>query len=251
MLGQNPDTVTSNNIQQLFVLDSNIHQSHSLNINIHNKVYKDAFNTIMMLNPCEIIYSMKAADVAVCQAFAEGSVYQGMAVAITRYFENLRYIQTLYSKFLTSTPATQAAFAAQAPTGTPYMSNITYTPAVGNPLKIALLSLVVSPNGVEVREMEQVYIKNSFRYLMTKFSESIDSSIDSAMTQRLVLFVVFIVIFFIVYFIFWIPLVSRLTKSINRTRGMLTMIPLSVISYIKSIRIYIRKYITEQRNHAN
>lgn len=91
-----------------------------------------------------------------------------MAVAITRYFENLRYIQTLYTKFLTSIP-TSATFSSVAPTSTPYMSNITYPAAVGNNLEIALMSLIVSSNSIEVRTMGDIYIKNSFRYLMIKF----------------------------------------------------------------------------------
>ena len=36
----------------MFAIDGIIHEEHSLNINLHNAIYKDAFNTIQMLDPC-------------------------------------------------------------------------------------------------------------------------------------------------------------------------------------------------------
>ena len=52
-----------------------------------------------MLNPCQLIQQNIDPRVSTCKTFADGSVYQGMAVALTRYFENLRYLFTLYVKY--------------------------------------------------------------------------------------------------------------------------------------------------------
>jgi hypothetical protein len=46
----------------------------------------------MMSNPCRLLNVTLNA----CETFAEGSMKQGLAVALTRYFENLRYLLTLY-----------------------------------------------------------------------------------------------------------------------------------------------------------
>ena len=52
-----------------------------------------------MLNPCSRIQQKIDPRVSTCKTFADGSVYQGMAVALTRYFENLRYLYTLYLRY--------------------------------------------------------------------------------------------------------------------------------------------------------
>ena len=45
-----------------------------------------------MLNPCELIGQKIDTELYNCKNFADGAVYQGMAVALTRHFENLRYL---------------------------------------------------------------------------------------------------------------------------------------------------------------
>ena len=65
-----------------------------------------------MLNPCQDL--SEKVDTQACQAFADGAVFQvksiflktllthlakGMAVALTRHFENLRYLLILYVKY--------------------------------------------------------------------------------------------------------------------------------------------------------
>jgi hypothetical protein len=53
-----------------------------------------------MLNPCPIFAdTMRIATADECGAFADGSIYQGMAVGLTRYFENIRYLLTMYQAF--------------------------------------------------------------------------------------------------------------------------------------------------------
>jgi len=47
-----PEDVVIESIREMYNLDSEIHQEHSVNIKIHSDIYKDFFNDIMMLNPC-------------------------------------------------------------------------------------------------------------------------------------------------------------------------------------------------------
>lgn len=42
---------------------------------------------------------MKVVTQAECEKFADGAIYQGMAVGLARYFENLRYMLTIYDQF--------------------------------------------------------------------------------------------------------------------------------------------------------
>jgi hypothetical protein len=53
-----------------------------------------------MLDPCPIFSgTLGVVSLDACHTFADGSVYQGMAVGLTRYFENIRYILTMYQAF--------------------------------------------------------------------------------------------------------------------------------------------------------
>jgi hypothetical protein len=48
----------------------------------------------MMQDPCSTL----EVDVVACRLFADGAVAQGLAVALTRDYENIRYLLTLYMK---------------------------------------------------------------------------------------------------------------------------------------------------------
>lgn len=50
-----------------------------------------------MAQPCTILaVEMGEVNEEDCKTFADGAIYQGMAVGVARYFENLRYIMTIY-----------------------------------------------------------------------------------------------------------------------------------------------------------
>jgi len=47
----------------------------------------------MFLNPCERLNSIdNTIIIKDCETFAEGSVKNGFTVALTRFFENIRYL---------------------------------------------------------------------------------------------------------------------------------------------------------------
>lgn len=46
---------------------------------------------VMTLNPCPLFVEKNVVQSEnICKQFADGSVYQGMSVALTRQFENIR-----------------------------------------------------------------------------------------------------------------------------------------------------------------
>jgi hypothetical protein len=141
VLNGKSSTIAVGNIQALYNLDSDINQQHSVNIGIHSDLYKATFNQLMMLDPCPI-YVANVSD-AECIAFADGAVNQGIAVAITRHFENLRYMLTLQVKY-TADP--NAAFDGV---------NTTYVKVNNNTQKDNLLNIFNLEQAIEVGNLSR------------------------------------------------------------------------------------------------
>ena len=96
ILNQLESKVVTDGIIEIYNLDGIIHQEHLVNVALLNQIYIDAFNQIMMLSPCNIMQVKAGVSLYDCQNFGDASVYQGMAVALTRHFENMRSILSLY-----------------------------------------------------------------------------------------------------------------------------------------------------------
>jgi len=231
ILGLTPNTVVTSNIQKMYALDSLILQEHSINRKIHSDSYNEVFNQIMMVNPCPSLERyVSSTD---CAAFADSTVYQGMTVALTKNFENLRSLFSCYTNL--------------GPSGTGTCT-ITLPPltATGNTAKDKILSLMITEQAKEINQMQHLYIKETFRILTANFQSSLNSQFDSAITRRLIIFIVFLVAIFAMYIIAWLPLMRKISIDIWRTKSMLTMIPLDVISKIRSIRLYLKRYWNER-----
>jgi len=233
ILGVTSTSVVISNIRKMYALDSLILQEHSINRKIHSDTYNDVFNQIMMVDPCPSLESKVIP--AECSSFADSTVYQGMTVALTKNFENLRSLYTCYTNLLV-------------PGGTCTITvpnNITATDGqTADQNKI--LSLLVTEQAYEIDKMQHLYIRNTFRILTAEFQSSLNSQFDSAITRRLIIFIVFLVAIFAMYIIAWLPLMRKISIDIWRTKSMLTMIPLDVISKIRSIRLYLKRYWNER-----
>jgi len=232
--------VAVQNIKSMYALDSSIHQDHSINIKIHSDNYKNVFNTIMMQNPCDMLTADYNLNNANCIVFADGSVFQGMAVALTRHFENLRYMLTLYVQY--DDNPTEAF---SDPESIAFVTLPGLTTEQNNAMNILNLD-----QAFEVDTMQHVYIKESFAILMQAFQQGLNDEFNTNTTNRLIFYIFFNIILVIIYFIFWLPLVSKLNRDIWRTKSMLTMIPLNVVAKIRSVRVFLRKFLND-RNIAN
>jgi len=163
-----------------------------------------------------------------------------MAVALTRHFENLRYMLTLYVQYNDNENeafSNSAAIAYTTITGDSNQQN--------NEINILNLN-----QAFEVDTMQHVYIKYSFAILMQAFQAGLNDEFNTNTTNRLIFYIFFNIILVIIYFIFWLPLVSKLNRDIWRTKSMLTMIPLNVVAKIRSVRVFLRKFLND-RNIAN
>ncbi|CAD8125809.1 unnamed protein product [Paramecium sonneborni] len=234
---QDAYTIVKQNVDKLYALDSSIHQEHSLNVEITNSIYANAFKEIFMLQPCTILSSyLQNLSEADCQAFADGAIYQGMAVGIARYFENLRYMMTIYDQFWNNSKANFTAIAR----GFTTFKNITKNQ---DNISNYILNLNNFNQSKEARTIQEIYNRGTFRYLIKQLKTSINQDIEDIKTQRLALFIVFEVLLFIIYFMLWLPLVLKMTRDVWRTRSMIMMIPLKVIQKIRSIKQFIKDFL--------
>ncbi|CAD8125807.1 unnamed protein product [Paramecium sonneborni] len=216
------------------VKNSSIHQEHALNVEITSQIYQDSFKQIFMDQPCTIISNfMNEITEQECQVFADGAIYQGMAVGIARYFENLRYIMTIYDQFW-GNPNVNFSLLAR---GFGKFKNITKDNDI---IRNNILNLNNFNQTKEAREMQDSYNRGTFRFLVQQMIEGIRLDMENHKTQILGLFIVFEGLIFMVYFLMWLPLVAKFTKDLWRTRQMILMIPLGIIQSIKSIKTYIK-----------
>ncbi|CAD8075781.1 unnamed protein product [Paramecium primaurelia] len=237
LLNEDSYTIVKQNIDKLYALDSSLHQEHSLNVDITNSIYSDAFKQIFMIQPSTILsQEMNEMTETECQTFADGAMYQGMAVGVARYFENIRYIMTIYDQFWDNPKANFTAIAR----GFTKFKNITMD---SDNVRNNILNLNNFNQSLETRVIQETYNRGTFRYLLQQMQLAIENDINSAKAQRLALFIVLEVLLFIIYFILWLPLVLKMTRDIWRTRTMIMMIPLRVIQRIRSIKQFIKEFL--------
>jgi hypothetical protein len=229
ILDENAEVVATNNIKAMYDLDSLILEEHSINRKIHSDSYANIFNNIMMSNPCSY---MTDTDTTTCAGFADQTVYQGMTVALSRHFENLRTLLSCFSKIQDGLTCTVSAA-----NGKAFSTN-----AITN----ATMNLFRTTQAIEINTMQEIYIKDSFRTLMTSFRQSIKDQFSNQITIRLIVFIVFLVLIISIYIFIWQTLVRSIINDIWRTKSMLNMIPLNVIAKIKSIRLYLKRFWNER-----
>jgi len=226
-------TVATNDIKLMYDLDSLILEEHSINRKIHSDDYANLFNQIMMADPCPSLFPSDSTANATCTSFADQTVYQGMTVALSRHFENLRTLLSCYSKIIVYGSCTVENSA-----------QITVSGVIDQQSHV--MNLMRTSQAIEINSMQDVYIKKSFRMLMAQFKSSLKEKFDNALTLRLVVFILFIVAILCIYLFAWQTLVSKITTDIWRTKSMLNMIPLNVIAKIKSIRLYLKRFWNER-----
>ncbi|CAD8173029.1 unnamed protein product [Paramecium pentaurelia] len=100
LLNQKPYEVIKQNIKDMYAYDTSMQQQHALNIDVQNSDYRSVYDHIMMSDPCDVLPSYGSPDTVTCQAFARGALAQGNSIGVARYIENLRYIITIYDKFI-------------------------------------------------------------------------------------------------------------------------------------------------------
>ena len=145
-----------------------------------------------------------------------------MAVDLTRHFENLRYLLTLYVKY-NNNPG--EAFDSE---NSGIFVNLTslnnqqdnqinilnFQQAFEIGILILNINLLVNDTKI-IDQTQHVYIRYSFQILMASFQAGLDDQFNSNTIKRLIFYIFFNIILVIIYFIFWIPLVSKLNRDVR------------------------------------
>ncbi len=112
-----------------------------------------------MSNPCNIIISNKDKDktekIVQCGKIMDGVVSQGMTVAYSRHFENMKYLESLYWAY-TNNPAMDFV--------QPSLP-MTYIQVTGKKQQDNLLNILNMPVINEVNYFQQEYCQTSIIYL--------------------------------------------------------------------------------------
>jgi len=222
-----PLEVATTNNKAMYDLDAEILHLHAINRNIHTSEYSQIFNQIMMSNPCE--YVTDSVGSQNCATFAGMAVSQGISVASTKYFEDLRTLQRCFTKIVNRQSC-----------AIDLVTNVSI-PGYGTRQNLKF-GLYLTGEATESAGLTGIYFPQTLRVLVGAFKASFSSQFKDSLTIRLVVFILFLALLAVLYVLLWIPLVQKVNNDIWRTKSMLSMIPLSVISKIKSIRIYLKKF---------
>jgi PAS domain S-box-containing protein len=227
--------VATINNKAMYDLDAEILHLHAINRNIHSNDYSEVFNQIMMANPCGYITS--ATGKGNCPTFAGKSVSQGISVASTKYFEDLRTLQRCYNKTINGLTCAIDLVTTVSIPGYTTTQNL-------------LLGLFLTNEGQESAGLVATYFQPTLQTLVSDFKSSFHTQLKNTLTIRLVVFILFLVVVGVIYVLLWLPLVQKVNNDIWRTKSMLSMIPLGVIAKIKSIRMYLKKFWANQHETA-
>ncbi|CAD8111372.1 unnamed protein product [Paramecium sonneborni] len=221
-------TISADFVKDLYNLNTNMQKDHSLNLGYHNSIYNDYFDSIMKAGACAQVIQVAPVDLATCQAFVKGIVDESLALALSRHFENLRYLLTVYDSLLNDSSATTIA-------GTLY--NFTDNLQTNKILSLMYTDIAA----IEINQMQDIYIRSIFSQLLTTFNQSLQKDIDTNTTTTVTIFIVFLVVLILIYLLFWWPIANKINNEIRRTTLLLSMIPLNLIQRIKAIREYLNR----------
>ncbi|CAD8074133.1 unnamed protein product [Paramecium primaurelia] len=237
LLNQKPYEVIKQNVKDMYAYDTSMQQQHALNIDVQNSDYRSVYDHIMMSDPCDVLPSYGSPDTVTCQAFARGALAQGNSIGVARYIENLRYIITIYDKFI--------GLGSKPNFTTVARGDAVYFKIVDDPEKNNILNLNNFNQTKEARTYQSNYLTPSFRYLTDNMIDGFSSDLSDHVAQKLAVFIVFNVVLFIMQFLIMYPFLLKLNKQISNTRLLLTMIPLRLILKIYSIRNFIKNNLTD------
>lgn len=83
-------------MDNLYDLNSVIHKQHSFNLGYHDASYNDYYDSVMKVDACAEIDKMSIESSTDCANFSFGIMKEGLAVATSRHFENIRLLVSLY-----------------------------------------------------------------------------------------------------------------------------------------------------------
>ena len=84
-----------------------------------------------------------------------------------------------------------------------------------------------------------IYIKLSFRQLINEMKVELDMLFVEKLEIKQWMYTGFNIMLIVIYIFLWRPFVMRLNREIWSTKGMLNMIPINVVTRIKTVREFL------------
>ncbi|CAD8183898.1 unnamed protein product [Paramecium pentaurelia] len=211
-------------IDQIQTLDAELHILNQQNEHILSTEYIKLFNEIYILNPCAIIIEN---DLSVtntsCLTFNNNILDDGLAVAISSFFENAcKMIQEYYYY----DPNT-------------IYSNLTFNLS-SNHKKNYTYNILNTKESNYNRKMQKVFIRICHLSLIKELLNQLNNYFSFLAFQLTLLFMIFCIITVFIYFLIWIPILTNFYFEAQKNLETLTIIPVEYLSKCVQIQEYIQ-----------
>ncbi|CAD8178454.1 unnamed protein product [Paramecium pentaurelia] len=221
----NSNQKLSKELEEVKLLDAELHALNQQNELILSDQYKKVFNEIYIQNPCDIILANDpSVNSSACLNFNKNILQEGLSIAITNFFENAQNMLQQYSYYDKNAVYNNLTFNISSQHRQNYTCNI-YNTRIGN----------------ANRKMQKVFIRVCHMQLLKELQNYLNSHYSDLQLQFTLLFMIFCMISVLVYFVVWIPLQTRFYFESKTAREIQSLIPLDLFNNCQSLQTYLRQ----------
>ncbi|CAD8153139.1 unnamed protein product [Paramecium pentaurelia] len=211
-----PQTFIQSYLVKLQDVNAEMQTKFTQNVDLFQQDFINVFQQLYIQNPCPLLGQLQNfINEDYCNTILDGTVSEGLSIGLTKFYENLRILLIDYEL--------------QRQQNQTEIQNQYYG--------ILLLSTNFS---LEIRVMQKIIIRYTQRYLIEKLEKSISDSFNNLSITRGTLFICFTFYIFIISFFLWIPSNTSLIKSMQKSRTLLLLMPMQILTNSTPIRRYLR-----------
>ncbi|CAK91286.1 unnamed protein product (macronuclear) [Paramecium tetraurelia] len=186
-------------LELLYNLNADLVEINNKYQNLLELEYQIAFNEIYFMNPCLKLY--KSQSLVECENFEEGILIEGLSIGIIKYIEDLRTFFQSYQQF-----------------DELQNYNLEYNFSDVKLINYAL-NLLNTKRGLDIRTMQQRYLRAAQRYLNQALSSNITSTFQGLEIRKTILFTCFCFMILIVITMIWIPTCHKRCAGISDSKN--------------------------------
>ncbi|CAD8169114.1 unnamed protein product [Paramecium octaurelia] len=211
-------------IDEIQSLDAELHVLNQKNEQILSAEYIQLFNEIYILSPCTIIIENdQSVTNESCLSFNEKILKDGLAVAISSFFENAcKMVQEYYYYDPNA-----------------IYSNLTYNLS-SNHKKNYTYNILNTRESNYNRQMQKVFIRICHLQLMKELLNQLNSYFSFLAFQLTLLFMIFCIIAVFTYFLIWIPILGNFYFEAQKNLETLSIIPVEHLNKCVQIQEYLK-----------
>ncbi|KRX01055.1 hypothetical protein PPERSA_00803 [Pseudocohnilembus persalinus] len=187
-------------MDNLYEIYTDMIQEHSKNLDVNTGDYNNLFSELFNDDVCDQYELYSFNSKTACQNYDQDIFGQGLSSVLTTYFENFRYIISMYNQLLKDASINIGIT----------VKNI-YTDTGEN----KILNIINSNESYQISTLQDDYLRKIYQVLKQKLKESIQNQIDFGSTIRVTLFISFTVVLILAFLFFWIPLMGKIQKDVD------------------------------------